>query len=623
MKDVFLLKLLIYILLFVEAGLLFRVYQKDNWQREIMQTVLPSFTRVEAREDIVIHSANPNNKEFYDEAYNDKSIEKTIFPSEKVFGGVVPHHLFVKWDIARYFHGLKNENYKTVVIIAPNHFDLGNENIITSEATWVTPYGEILPASGVIKKITSDNVVKVSEAPFEKEHSIAGLVSFVKKSFPEARFVPILLKGNTSEEQMQLFIEELQDTIDIENTLVLASVDFSHYQKVAVADFHDDITQSLISSFDTNRVLQTEVDSPQSLFVLLRYLEKMNIRKSQLVYSTNSSRLANLPDEPSTSHQFWYFFQGEQEKSNSMSFLFLGDIMLDRNVGALIKKNGLGSLLDTLAGEEKRFFSGMDVISANLESAVTNGGEHYRPIAVNDFAVHPDIVKELQEQYNFNYFTIANNHLWDQGTVGVTETENNLKELGLSFSGCIDSALGDCSSTVMNIGEKKVGFVAMSMVYHDFDLEQAKAIVEGLKATTDYIVVNIHWGKEYEHQFNKKQQSIAYALIDSGADVIIGHHPHVVQGMEVYNNKPIFYSLGNFIFDQYFSSDTQEGVSLGYAVKDTTLSISLFPLRSVKSQALLMTEKEKEVFLEKFIQWSQVDGNIKEQIRNGVITLPL
>ncbi|NTU99490.1 CapA family protein, partial [Candidatus Falkowbacteria bacterium] len=142
--------------------------------------------------------------------------------------------------------------------------------------------------------------------------------------------------------------------------------------------------------------------------------------------------------------------------------------------------------------------------------------------------------------------------------------------------------------------------------------------VSEAKKQADFVVVNIHWGVEYKHDFSKKQQTVGHALIDAGADAIIGHHPHVTQGIEVYNNKPIFYSLGNFIFDQYFSKDTQEGFAVGLFVGNGTTTAHLFPLKEKKAIPELMKGREKEQFLFRLGEWSIGDA-LKKQVNSGVI----
>jgi len=281
--------------------------------------------------------------------------------------------------------------------------------------------------------------------------------------------------------------------------------------------------------------------------------------------------------------------KAKQKLTKNTRLLFLGDIMLDRQVKEKISQqpSGVDWLVEKLAGQNDDFFKGLDLVSANLEGALTNQGEHYTPKLIYDFAFSPDDIAQLA-RYNFNFFNLANNHLADQGERGVKETESNLTNLKVNFSGCTDGLVDNCSSKIINLSGIKLGLVGLSMVDHDFDLVKAVKIIKELV------------GK---------------------CDLIIGHHPHVVQGVEIYNNKPIFYSLGNFIFDQYFSSATQQGLAVGINLIGDGKSFYLFPLKSVASQVELMSGKEKEEFLENLVEWSKLDNGFIKQVEDGRLIL--
>jgi len=303
-----------------------------------------------------------------------------------------------------------------------------------------------------------------------------------------------------------------------------------------------------------------------------------------------------------------------------ISLFFFGDMMLDRHVGEKIKQHGIDYLFNKLASTTQgNFFAGYDIVSSNLEGAVTNNGKHYLPQMQYDFAFHPNLILGLKN-YGFNFFSLANNHFSDQGERGIIETRENLENLSMNYSGCADGRTGDCSFKIIEINNKKIGMAGFSMVYSKLDESKIDRIISSLASTTDFVIVNIHWGKEYEHNFNTVQQKTAYLMIDAGADIIIGHHPHVVQGIEIYNNKPIFYSLGNFIFDQYFSPDTREGLAIGVEIENDREKYYLYPLKSKLSQVELM-EEEKEIFFNKFIIWSRIDSGLAEQIKTGGFTV--
>ena len=306
------------------------------------------------------------------------------------------------------------------------------------------------------------------------------------------------------------------------------------------------------------------------------------------------------------------------DKEEGPHLLFFGDLMLDRNVAAILKNKNLDLLLEGLASSTD--FKQFDLVGANLEGAVTNKGEHYSPEMGFDFAFLPDRVAQLKS-YNFSYFTIANNHITDQGAKGLGETRKNLSDLEFNYSGDADAQISSSSLTQLVIHNQKISLVAFSMVYHNFDLTKAKELIGAAKKESAWVIVNIHWGNEYQHNHSASQQKIAHEFIESGADIIIGHHPHVVQGIEIYKNRPIFYSLGNFIFDQYFSPDTQEGLGVELDLQAESIGIKLIPLSSRKSAPSLMGEEKKVRFLENLAAWSQADESLKAQIKAQTINI--
>jgi poly-gamma-glutamate synthesis protein (capsule biosynthesis protein) len=536
-------------------------------------------------------------------------------PDELIRGGIVPHHLMVRDQLAAYFKAFQGANYETVVIIGPNHFSRG-EKIITSDANRTTASGELLADTDLIGALG----VEVQNAPFASEHSIGNLVNFVKEVLPQAKYVPIILRTDVTPDEAADLARRLAKAAATKKLLVLASVDFSHYQPVAAADLHDLASRAAIEHFDLSRVYGLEIDSPPSIYALLKYLSSVGAEKSLLKFATNSGRLAPATADNTTSHNFYYFYPGSAKEEKYFSGLFFGDLMLDRHVGELVTRAGVDGLMKPVAGEEQRFLYGTDITMANLEGAVTDGGTHYPPANGNDFAFSPQVVGQFKD-YSFNFFNIANNHLADQGQRGLAETDKNLAALGYGFSGCADRQVGDCSNRIMRFGSTTVAMLGFSMVYGDLDLKKVEAKVVEAKKQADFVVINIHWGSEYTHQFSKKQQAVGHALIDAGADAVIGHHPHVVQGAEAYRGKPIFYSLGNFIFDQYFSRDTQEGLAVGLFMENGTTTAHLFPLKQKRSAPELMKGQEKEEFLEQLSGWSAGDEDFAKRLISGVFEI--
>lgn len=295
-----------------------------------------------------------------------------------------------------------------------------------------------------------------------------------------------------------------------------------------------------------------------------------------------------------------------------LRLLFFGDIMLDRHVKELIDANGgVPYLFEKWQLPEE--WQDTDVMMANMEGAVTTGGEHYPPQTGIDFAFDPADVAAFKE-YGFTAFTLANNHMSDQGQAGFTETQGYMEELGYVYTGCPDRQVDDCSVATTTVQGVTIGLAGYSMVYGLLDETAMAEQVRALASTTDFVIANVHWGVEYVHTHNGVQERVAHALVDAGADLVIGHHPHVVQDTEVYDGVPIFYSLGNLIFDQYFSKETQEGVGVGVVVDRDRVTgsaaierIEMLPYRSVRSQVELMEGERKREWLEWFEGLTQIN----------------
>jgi poly-gamma-glutamate synthesis protein (capsule biosynthesis protein) len=167
------------------------------------------------------------------------------------------------------------------------------------------------------------------------------------------------------------------------------------------------------------------------------------------------------------------------------------------------------------------------------------------------------------------------------------------------------------------------GFVG----YHQLiekGFEDIIAETKKLDTEVDVLIAMPHWGIEYAADTpSYLQKKEAHEMIDAGVDLIIGAHPHVVEPIEIYKEKVIFYSLGNFIFDQYFSEETMTGLAVGMKIeKDDTeklnITYSLIPLDiSKQSQASVAESPKKEKVLNHLYKFSQVDDLVKDAIKDG------
>ncbi len=316
----------------------------------------------------------------------------------------------------------------------------------------------------------------------------------------------------------------------------------------------------------------------------------------------------------------------KETEIKSKKILFVGDIMLDREVESLIKKNS------NLYPFQKinKFTEKYDLVFGNLEGPIVENPPSFTQKSLK-FAFSKNVLEGLTFG-NFDVVSLANNHTLNMKEKGLAETRKFLAEGNIK-------AIGDplkCSENFL-YQENDLVFFAFNKTYAKScaDEEIIKTIELISSASPEnFIIVNMHWGDEYQLTSSPAQQKLAQKIIDAGADLIIGHHPHVVQEVGIYKNKLIFYSLGNFVFDQYFSKNTQEGLAVEVEIYPSQkvprdifsdkaetiqrkLIFHLFPLESKLSQPALMSAADAEGFLEKLAKRS--DQNLFDEIKSGIM----
>lgn len=246
-------------------------------------------------------------------------------------------------------------------------------------------------------------------------------------------------------------------------------------------------------------------------------------------------------------------------------------------VGDLMLGGSAESYLETLGYDypfipTRHLLAAADITIGNLETALTRRGEmliekKYR------FRNPGDKVAPALKSAGFDIVSLANNHTLDYGYEGLRDSFSALEQAGIAHHGAglnLTEARRPALFTLEN--GLKVGFLAYSNTYPEefwatasrpgtaFGHEQhVRADVSKLKKAVDTVVVSFHWGREGETDLQPYQIALAHAAIDSGADLVLGHHPHIVQAVEEYRGGLILYSLGNFVFGS-FSNRVQYSV---------------------------------------------------------------
>ena len=272
----------------------------------------------------------------------------------------------------------------------------------------------------------------------------------------------------------------------------------------------------------------------------------------------------------------------EEAEPNFVTMLFGGDIMLDRGVRNSVLQNFGGDY--SMLFEKLSSLKDADIAFANLEGPASDQGVDKRNLY--SFRMNPSVVPALKGA-GLSILSVANNHMGDWGRDAFTDTLSRLKENELGFTGGgINKAEAE-KPTIVEKNGIKIGYLGFSDVGPDsMSADENNGgillasdphfdeIIQNASKEVDYLVVSLHAGDEYQKKHNDRQELLSHKAIDAGAKIVIGSHPHVAQDTEVYKNGFIAYSLGNLIFDQYFSSYTMGGMLLQIKLsKDGSMTV--------------------------------------------------
>lgn len=262
--------------------------------------------------------------------------------------------------------------------------------------------------------------------------------------------------------------------------------------------------------------------------------------------------------------------------------LFGGDLMFDRTIRQRMDKQGVGFILSPL----KETLTSYDLVVANLEGPVTSFPSRSVNSEVGSsnnflFTFEPTIVPMLSE-HNISIVNLGNNHITNFGTVGVEQTKSFLSDGNVAYFG--NTGLEKSPEErilVTKVSDYNLAFVNMNQFIDDGFAEGLVDVeVANQKSDVDLVIVMTHWGNEYQASASAVIRQQAHQLVDAGADVIIGTHPHVIQNVEAYNGKVIYYSLGNFVFDQYFQPEVRKGWLVEMSIKnDLSLEFKEIPIQ--------------------------------------------
>jgi poly-gamma-glutamate synthesis protein (capsule biosynthesis protein) len=254
--------------------------------------------------------------------------------------------------------------------------------------------------------------------------------------------------------------------------------------------------------------------------------------------------------------------------SKQATVLFGGDMMFDRSIRTTIDEKGGDFVFSCIDGTLKS----ADLVVANLEGPIT--GNPSKSVgskigAPDNFTfTFPTSTAPLLATHHIGIVSLGNNHILNFGTGGVRSTIDALTESGVGYFGQPRLASGEAGDPLaQRVATTTIHGVALAFInYNEFESASTASLtikqIKAARSAGEIPVVYAHWGVEYATTSPQYVQRFAHRFIDAGAAIVIGSHPHVVEQHEVYKGVHIYYSLGNFIFDQYWNDAVRRGLLL-------------------------------------------------------------
>lgn len=294
--------------------------------------------------------------------------------------------------------------------------------------------------------------------------------------------------------------------------------------------------------------------------------------------------------------------QDEVDSKEDVTLLFAGDLFLTDILQEKYDRNGISA---AATSDLLSITRGADIFMLNQEFPFGTTGE-----AMEDkqytFRVDPKYASVLPE-LGADIVTLANNHMLDFGRGPLAETLTALDGAGILHVGAGQNLEEAKALKTMEAGGRDIGFLGATRVipehswtasrsnsglFTTYDPTKLLGEIQAAKQQCDYVVVYVHWGIERNTEPEEYQKSLARQYIDAGADAVIGAHPHVLQGIEYYQGKPIFYSLGNFIF----ANRTYETMMAELTITDDGTEVRVIPCVSTANQMGLMDGSGRAAF---------------------------
>lgn len=480
---------------------------------------------------------------------------------------------------------------KKIVLLSVDHYRSGRSEVSTTERDWDFKDKTIRVDRDGVERLSKMDFVTNEENPFIFEHGIKNVLPDLSEYFPRAEIVPIMVRDDIASEKMEDIFNEIFAVLP--DSMPVFSIDFSHYNPSSMAKIHDAYSIDSLKNLNEKNAFLAETDSPQLMNIAVRWAKKTNNKRFNLVFNSDSGEKSNDLEMETTSVVLGYYSRGVRQYSRVSTSIFGGDSMFDRLVYETYKDKKLEKVFYKLG---PRLFRGVDLSIVNLEGPIAQNATQAditRDDLVFNFSIETlDALKYLK----LNTVCLANNHTNGAGKPGLEETMKRLEDVGISTVGSYDNSAEYLSKRI----ESSLPLTIIS-TNELVDSGKIDGLIKQEKEAGRFVMIYAHWGAEYSETHIGKQRELAESWHRDGADLIIGSHPHVIEDFELVDGAPVIYSLGNLVFDQNFSKQTNEGLIVGVVIDREGIKLSLFPVKIMNQTPELMRGKRRLEILDQLL----------------------
>lgn len=327
----------------------------------------------------------PDTADFFASSLKPFANLKPLSPPPRIL--ITNQHVLAASLIAHQFALARDSSVTRVFLITQNNWNAGRGNIITSKYTWQTPLGTVQPDSQIIDALLRSSAVTDEESIFVHEHGITGVISYVAYAFPYAKVIPLVIRDGTPDEVVDALASNIVREMSAK-TVMIGTIDMSHYLPKSIADAHDRMTSQAVLAFDYEVLPKLDIDTAPTLRTILKVAERLEQQRFVETDHLNSTDLIGEPDlTSSTSYLTGYFRGGMPTATRDVHVLFIPEISKpnDGVERLLLGNDRIVRIKDTLKSESASFESGAERNSLRI----VDGKPHFT--TRGDFAVYAEL----------------------------------------------------------------------------------------------------------------------------------------------------------------------------------------------------------------------------------------